>query len=528
MLSAVFKVKFLTVPEAQLRALYEYCEKNGVVVIREYIDRARSATTDDRPEFIEMIKASKEQKFDIVLVHKLDRFARNRYDSAFYRKELKRNGVTLMSVLEQIDDTPEGIILESMLEGMSEYYSKNLSREVKKGMKENALKCISTGGRPPFGLKIDPETRKYVIDEAEAPAVRFIFESVKNGVGYNEVIRELNAMGYHTRLGKPFGKNSIHEILRNEKYKGVYLFNRAVSKNHDGKRNNHSNKYDEEIIRIEGGIEQIVDTLTFDTVTKIIGARRRQTPSSAKEVYLLTGKVFCGECGSAFTGNRKRSGRNKDLYVTYRCGGRNLKAGVDCKNKEVRREYLEDFVLRELARVIFNKDTIDEIVRQYNDYCINNNTDEVRIIEVIKVNLSTINAKITNVVSIMTSTGSKTLIKTLEELETEREQLESELIKKQANCQLSNIDENQIRRAYEIAREQYLNGTLKEKEQLINQYLNKVVVYQEHIEVYLNRLPTYLLKVQEFELKAQKKHKNDHNPAKISKIVAEAGGGEGS
>lgn len=179
-----------------------------------------------------------------MLVHKLDRFARNRYDSALYRRELRRNGVTLLSVLEQIDDSPEGIILESMLEGMSEYYSKNLSREVRKGMKENALKCQFTGGRPPYGLKVDEATRRLVVNEEEAPAIRFIFDSVKNGLGYNQIVQELNVMGYRTRLGKPFGKNSLYEILRNEKYRGVYVFNRSAEKSVDGKRNNHRSKLD--------------------------------------------------------------------------------------------------------------------------------------------------------------------------------------------------------------------------------------------------------------------------------------------
>jgi DNA invertase Pin-like site-specific DNA recombinase len=112
----------------------EYCSRNSIVVIHEFCDRAKSATTDDRPEFLKMIAASREGDFDFAIVHKLDRFSRNRYDSAYYKRELKKNGVQLLSVLEQMDDSPESIILESVLEGMSEYYSKNLAREVMKGM----------------------------------------------------------------------------------------------------------------------------------------------------------------------------------------------------------------------------------------------------------------------------------------------------------------------------------------------------------------------------------------------------------
>jgi len=145
--------------DAQLRAIRDYAKKNDVVIVAEYVDRAKSATTDNRPEFLQMIEDSKKGQFDVVLVHKLDRFARNRQDSIGYRMELKRYGVSLVSILEYLDESPESIILESVLEAMAEYYSKNLSREVRKGMNENALKGLHTGGLPPLGYDVDPETK---------------------------------------------------------------------------------------------------------------------------------------------------------------------------------------------------------------------------------------------------------------------------------------------------------------------------------------------------------------------------------
>ena len=146
--------------DAQLRAIREYAAKNNVVIVEEYIDKARSATTDNRPEFLRMIKEASQHTFDVVLVHKLDRFARNRRDSIGYRMELKRHGVSLISILEYLDDgSPESVILESVLEAMAEYYSLNLAREVNKGMKENALKGLHTGGLPPLGYDVDTNTR---------------------------------------------------------------------------------------------------------------------------------------------------------------------------------------------------------------------------------------------------------------------------------------------------------------------------------------------------------------------------------
>lgn len=132
--------------DAQIRAIKEYCSRNNIQIVKIYTDEALTATTANRPQFLQMIKDSKLGIFDTVIVHKLDRFARNRYDSAFYKRELKLNGVRIVSVLENLDDSPESIILESVLEGMAEYYSANLAREVMKGLKEKALKCKHCGG----------------------------------------------------------------------------------------------------------------------------------------------------------------------------------------------------------------------------------------------------------------------------------------------------------------------------------------------------------------------------------------------
>ena len=138
--------------DAQLRAMKAYCEQHKFVVVNTYIDEAKSATTDRRPAFQQMINDSSTHSFNILLVHKLDRFARNRYDSAVYKRELKKNGVTVFSVLENLDDSPESIMMEAVLEGMAEYYSQNLARETMKGLRENALQCKHTGGIPPLGL----------------------------------------------------------------------------------------------------------------------------------------------------------------------------------------------------------------------------------------------------------------------------------------------------------------------------------------------------------------------------------------
>lgn len=350
---------------AQLRAIREYAEKHGITVIREYTDEAESATTDDRPGFLRMISDLRDGlRVDLVLIHKFDRFARNRYDSAVYKREIQRAGARLVAVAQPLDDSPESIILEAMLEAMAEYYSKNLARETMKGMRETAYQAKHTGGRPPLGYDVDPETKRYVINEHEAQAIRLIFSMTLEGHGYSEIIDALNARGYRTKAGQPFGKNSIHDILRNEKYAGVYVFNRAASAQL-GKRNNHASKPEEEIIRLPDAIPAIISRDEWRRVQAIMDARKQTAPRRKGNVlYILTGYIYCGECGGAMTGSSAVGGRNHTRYHLYVCNTkRRLRT---CHNPNIRKELVEGFVLDEIAG-LFMPEHIDELAEKLEE-----------------------------------------------------------------------------------------------------------------------------------------------------------------
>ena len=302
--------------DAQLRAINEFADKNDMEIVKVYIDRAKSATTDRRPEFQQMIQDSAKDIFQTLVVHKLDRFTRDKYDAAKYKRILKKNGVKIMSVTEPLDGSPESVILESVLEGFAEYYSKNLAREVMKGMKENALKCQHTGGIPPLGYDVDPASKQYVINEREAESIRLIYQLYLDGFGYHQIIDELNNRHYRTKLGKPFGKNSLYDLLVNEKYCGNYVYNRASSKDFDGRRNNHTSKDNDNMIRIPGGVPAIVTQEIFDKVQeKMLKNKRQPGAYKAKHVYLLSGLIVCGECLErenreySMMGNAKHSGQ---------------------------------------------------------------------------------------------------------------------------------------------------------------------------------------------------------------------------
>nr|DAG85443.1 MAG TPA: integrase [Caudoviricetes sp.] len=346
--------------DAQIRAIKEYCKNNKYMLTHIYKDEALSGTSDKRDQFQQMITDSKDGLFDAVIVHKLDRFARNRYDSAIYKKKLKDNGVVVLSVLENLDDTPEAVILESVLEGMNEYYSKNLSREVRKGLNENAIKCIHNGGIPPLGYDVTPD-KHYCINEKEAAAVRLIFNMYSENYGYRLIINKLNELGYKTKLGRSFSVSSLHDIIINEKYRGVYVWNKRKSK----KAGNHAYKDDEEIVKIEGGMPRIISDDLFFKCQKIKKTKIKPRRHSSHE-YILTGKIFCGKCDHSYCGSSAYRNKNNNMVYNYCCMNRKNKKG--CDNKAINADKLEYAVLEAIRDTFLNDDAIKLIANKMDHY----------------------------------------------------------------------------------------------------------------------------------------------------------------
>ena len=413
--------------DAQVRAMKAYCEQKSLIIVDIYVDEAKSATTDQRPSFQRMIADSKHHTFDAVLVHKLDRFARNRYDSAVYKRELKKNGVSVYSVLERLDDSPESIMMESVLEGMNEYYSQNLAREVMKGLRETAMQCKHTGGKPPLGYDVDPVSKKLVINPVEAEAVRCIFSMYAEGHGYTEILDTLHSRGYKTKSGNEFMKNSLYSILSNPKYQGMYVFNRSSAKSVAGTRNTHLLKSDEHIITVDGGCPKIVDKATFEKVQeRVVANRRKGGRQNALIPYLLSGKIYCSDCGRAMVGNSRRGGRNKVRYTTYRCP----KSKYSCANSEISQEKLEQYTIDLLEQHIFNSKYMAKITKEIEQLGVKQ--EEILNDEKLELQskITETEEAISNIAQvIMSGLHSKTLIEKLTDLETEKTLLEAEILK---------------------------------------------------------------------------------------------------
>lgn len=480
--------------EAQTRAIQQYCDANGFVLLTVFADRGISGTSDKRPEFQKMISTATQGGVDAVIVHKLDRFARNRYDSAFYKNILKKNNVKLISVLENLQDSPESVILESVIEGMNEYYSLNLSREVRKGLQENALECKVTGGPPALGYSVDRNTQKYIINEYEAEAVRLIFRMYLEGYSYTEIIDTLNTKGYRTRRGIPFAKNSLYAILRNERYTGVYIYVKDSTKNPKGKYVRHGEYDPDAVIRIPGGIPAIISEEEFNLVQAKMKERQHKAAKfSAKQEYLLSGKIYCGECGSPYAGNSRKPRPDHPLYISYKCTRRNQR-DTKCNNPEINRDKLERLVLERLSEVLFNPAVIPRLVEQYNEYIAEKTGSAKERTLALQTELRDVERKIANTVNLMIETGSAAFKDKLNELERSKEKLLFELTEAEEALKQENFSEEQISKLFHIAEQQLKNGTLVNRRLVIDQYINKIIIYPDKIEVYMNLMSDYTVK----------------------------------
>ncbi len=281
----------------QLRVCNEYAERNNIEIIDTYIDRAFSGRTDKRPQFQQMLEDSKYNKFSAILVYKIDRFARDRYISAVYKKQLRERNVEVISCTEHIEKGANGVIMEGILESFAEWYSINLSENIKRGITENTRQHLCLGGPPPLGFKF--VDKKFTIDENNAKIIKMIFNMFADGKGKQEICRYLNNNGYRTIKGRKFRLQYIDKILRNKKYAGYYI---VKSSN----------------IEIKDAIPKIIDEEIFNKCQYILTHKTIHHKSVGK--YILTDKLFC-QCGGKMIGS-SGYGRHGKLYKYYRCNNK--------------------------------------------------------------------------------------------------------------------------------------------------------------------------------------------------------------
>ena len=330
--------------EGQLHDAYEYARREGYVIVGEYIDRAQSGTKDNRKDFQRMIADAAKKQFSVVIVWKLDRFARNRYDSAIYKAKLKKFGIRVVSVMENIQDNPEGIILEGMLESMAEYYSANLAVNIKRGQRESIAKGRYCGGPIPYGFKhVDG---KLIEDAKTAPIIRELFARYAAGESMKDIVDDFKARGIKAQNGGELTYTTFSRALVNRAYIGEYMYSGAV---------------------VPGLAAALIDADTFSKVQEKV-ASRRHAPAAlkAKVEYLLQGKCFCGHCGGHMVGESGK-GRQGATYNYYSC--RNRKKNHTCDKKNEKKDFIEWYVVEQTVEYILNPERMDliaaRVVAQY-------------------------------------------------------------------------------------------------------------------------------------------------------------------
>lgn len=480
--------------DAQLRAITRYIENadGKYSFTDQYIDMALTGTNTDRPNFQRMIEDAKKGLFDVVIVHKMDRFSRNVRDTLNVESELAQYGVKVISVIEQFADTPEGQLQQIIQLGVGQYYSQNLAREVMKGLKENAYKAIHNGGIAPLGYDVHPETKQYVINEKEAEAIRIIYKKFLEGWSYRELADYLNLLGYRTKIGNKFSAtSSFYDILVNSKYKGEYVFGRSLSKPKQKgmKRSHRKNKDESEIIRIQDGLPAIVDEETFEQVQKLLSSRQRSKGAAkAKEVYLVSGIVECGECGSPYHGSSRIGGRNKQKYVSYRCSKRK-KMENPCKCKEINRSLLDEFVVNKLFTTILNPQHLETLHQKVNEKLKQKFSEMNNDLPHLEKQLKEVEQKVANLVQAIAIGGLgsiETITAELQRLEQQKIGLTNQIQNHQAKQSEVNITLDQMKEVLAEAKEFVLKNNDEMMKFTLSRFIHKIIIHNEAIEIEYN------------------------------------------
>lgn len=438
--------------EGQFRVCKDFANKQNLDIVGSYVDRAQSGKYDDRTEFQKMMRDSGKDLFDYVIIYKLDRFSRNKYDSAVHGHTLKKNGVRRLSAMENISNGPEGILMESMLEGMAEYYSLELEQKVRRGIKENLLKGKSIGGNRLYGFRT--KDSKHVIDEDEAQVINSIYEMYNNGLTANEIVSELK------NLGLTFNNNQIYRTLRNKKYIGIY--------EHEGTF--YSNMF-----------PKLIDEKLFYSVQKKVDKNKKSPAAKkAKVPYYLRGKLYCGKCGRPM--NADSTNKKEKTYNYYTCNKTKIKA-PKCPVNRISKSQIETLVANYVLNNIMTDKHFHELfidsIESYNKEI----ADDTNI-KGLEKSLKRVNKQISNIVkSVKDGFSSRVLLEELSRLEKEAEELQIN-IDKESLIKPAKIDD---RIAYFMMRK-HLDIVDKEDitETVLDAFVKKVIYDEESLTIVIN------------------------------------------
>ena len=462
--------------EAQLKYIRDYAETKNIAIIGEYIDRGISGRrADERESFMQMIKDSRNGNFELVLVHKSNRFARNREESALYKHKLKKNGVQVIAVAQDFGEGPHTVIMEALMEGLDEFYSLELANETMKGLIANAEKCKYNGGRVLYGYKVNDKS-EYELEPQEAKVVKKIYDMFIDGYSYNYILSYLNEHGIKTKAGKNFSKSSIYEMLRNEKYTGVYIFNKTPRRLSTGQRNNRIKNPDSKIIKVPGGIPQIITKEKWLTVQESLDKNKRKTnPKNRK--FLLTGFIKCGICGYAYTGNTITTRGKKRGY--YSCNSR--KNNLTCHNKNVNQEIIEHEVQEQITEIVNLLDA-ESILAEVNNFYARQDKESCTEKQRLESEVHKLNGRIDNLLTLVEEGDISNAIKSrLKENIKLKDRIETTL--RQISVKQKPINSDQLQQVIKNLLPK--DKTFEQKRAIFQKIGLRVIVYPDNVKIVL-------------------------------------------
>ncbi|MCY3734730.1 MAG: recombinase family protein [Chloroflexi bacterium] len=340
----------------QLRALRDYAERNGYLIMREYVDEAESGRVADRPQFRKMLEEASQSDapFQEILVWKFSRFTRKREHAVAFKSMLRRRGIRVTSITEHADDTPTGKLMEAIIESVDEFYSENLAQEVTRGMREAASRGFFLSSKAPFGyrrIKVQDGAKErptLEVNSDTGPIVKEIFEKSLRGVGLKEIAADLNQRGI-TNKGKRWQRTSLHYVLTNEAYTGMAVWGKTTTGDKEP-----------EPVRAEGAWEALVSREMFDAVQKGLEERapKKRQPARVGSKFLLSGLLRCGVCSKPYTGQGAKSGR----FSYYVCGTLLREGSGSCTARYLNADRVESCIVDAIRGRILNDETITELV----------------------------------------------------------------------------------------------------------------------------------------------------------------------
>jgi DNA invertase Pin-like site-specific DNA recombinase len=448
--------------DGQLRVCQEFADRNGIKIVATYIDRAMTGTNDNREDFQRMLRDSDKKEWDYVLLYKLDRFSRNKYEMAIHRKHLKDNGIKIISAMENIPDTPEGVLLESLLEGMNQYYSEELSQKTRRGMNETRLKGhYPGGGTINYGWSLIPvyteqngkqvkTASKVIINEEEAPIVKEIFSEYANGKTVADIVQDFKERGILNR-GKDFRLNILYKMLRQEKYTGIYRLN--------GKT--YDNIY-----------PQIISVDVYNVVRARVEANKHGSHPKTDHPYLLKGKIFCGNCGRHMSSCSGTSKAGK-IHRYYKCAHR-----APCPQAQsIKKEVLEQTITQSFERMLSTRSNFDLLVDKILE-TFNNKLHDATQLRIAEKELQRIEKAINNLITaVENGFYSESTNERLKELENRKDELKEEIVKERIK-EVKPLDRKQVAK--------YLSYAIAQPSQkVIDLLVRKVVIKGDAVDVYL-------------------------------------------